>query len=229
MAAAVRHQSVNAALRAVSKALNGGRSTANVYDNTISNLRIDESTRVICQGQSSGELLPWARLTLAGFTGEVATKNAKDTIAYGPKVAGGVSPGKGRRDHLRMPLFNTAREVMDNEKPHASAVFVPAAMASEAIIEAIEAEVMPLVVSVAEQIPVQDMLRVHQVLRTQSKTRHFGPNSPGIIAPGRCRIGIMPYKQYPPGVVGIVSRSGTLSYEAVASPLFPHRFVPRMM
>jgi succinyl-CoA synthetase alpha subunit len=106
---------------------------------------------------------------------------------------------------------------MDKVKPHASGVFVPAALAAGAIIEAIEAQV-PLVVSVAEHIPVHDMLRVHEVLRTQSTTRLVGPNCPGIIAPThKCRVGIMPYKQYSPGGVGIVSKSGTLSYEAVGA------------
>jgi succinyl-CoA synthetase alpha subunit len=107
-------------------------------------------------------------------------------------------------------------QAMEKVKPHASSVFVPAIFAANAIIEAIEAEV-PLVVSVAEHIPVHDMLRVQEVLRTQTKTRLVGPNCPGIIAPEQCRIGIMPYKQYRKGIVGIVSKSGTLSYEAVGS------------
>lgn len=105
---------------------------------------------------------------------------------------------------------------MQEVKPHVSAVFVPAQGAAAAIIEAIEAEV-PLVVSVAEHIPVHDMLRVHEILRTQTKTRLVGPNCPGIIAPEQCRVGIMPYKQYKKGCVGIVSKSGTLSYESVGS------------
>ena len=151
-----------------------------------------------------------------GFTGGVATRNAKDTIAYGTNVVGGVSPGKGGQQHLDLPVFGTVREAMETVTPHASAVFVPAALAAQAIIEAIEAEV-PLVVSVAEHIPVHDMMRVHEILRTQSASRLVGPNCPGIIAPGKCRIGIMPYRQYSPGVVGIVSKSGTLSYEAVGS------------
>ncbi|KAI8677832.1 CoA-binding domain-containing protein [Fusarium keratoplasticum] len=170
------------------------------YDETIKNLELNDKSRVIFQG----------------FTGRAATINAKDTIEYGTNVVGGVSPGKGGQTHLGLPVFNTVQEAMAEVKPHVSAVFVPAQFAAKAIIESIEAEV-PLVVSVAEHVPVHDMLRVHEILRTQSKTRLVGPNCPGIIAPEQCRVGIMPYKQYTRGCVGIVSKSGTLSYEAVGS------------
>ncbi|WAO87624.1 CoA-binding domain-containing protein [Fusarium falciforme] len=170
------------------------------YDETINNLELNDKSRVIFQG----------------FTGRAATINAKDTIEYGTDVVGGVSPGKGGQTHLDLPVFNTVQEAMAEVKPHVSAVFVPAQFAAKAIIESIEAEV-PLVVSVAEHVPVHDMLRVHEILRTQSKTRLVGPNCPGIIAPEQCRVGIMPYKQYTRGCVGIVSKSGTLSYEAVGS------------
>ncbi|KAE9570774.1 hypothetical protein CGMCC3_g13269 [Colletotrichum fructicola] len=169
-------------------------------EDTIANLKIDGNTRVIYQG----------------FTGRAATLNAKDTIEYGTNVVGGVSPGKGGKDHLGLPVFDTVKEAMDKVKPHASAVFVPAQFAANAITEAIEAEI-PLVVSVAEHVPVHDMARVQEILRTQTKTRLVGPNCPGIIAPNQCRIGIMPYKQYSKGTVGIVSKSGTLSYEAVGA------------
>jgi succinyl-CoA synthetase alpha subunit len=176
------------------------RQSNSPYNDTIANLRINGDTRVIFQG----------------FTGKAATANAKDTIEYGTKIVGGVSPGKGGQTHLDLPVFDTVQQAMDAVNPHVSAVFVPAAFAAKAITEAIEAEV-PLVVSVAEHVPVHDMLRVHEILRTQSRTRLVGPNCPGIIAPDQCRVGIMPYKQYMRGCVGIVSKSGTLSYEAVGA------------
>ncbi|QLI74205.1 uncharacterized protein G6M90_00g111290 [Metarhizium brunneum] len=201
------------------------------YDSTIDSLRhINSNTRVIYQGESRGSL----------YEHEAnATSNAKDTIGYGTKVVGGVSPGKGGQTHLDLPVFGTVKEVLNSQHtnslankqtrafidqpqameqvdPHVSAVFVPAPFAARAIIEAIEAEV-PVIVSVAEHIPVHDLLRVQEVLRTQSRSRLVGPNCPGVIAPGQCRVGIMPFRQYARGCVGIVSKSGTLSYEAVGA------------
>ncbi|KAJ4118743.1 hypothetical protein NW768_010804 [Fusarium equiseti] len=150
------------------------------------------------------------------FTGQVATKNATDTIAYGTKVLGGVTLNPDKETHLDLPLFGSVKDAAKELKPDVSAVFIRGALAAEAIIDAIEAEI-PLIVSVAEHVPVHDMLRVHEVLRTQSKSRLVGPNGPGIIAPEQCRVGIMPYRQYKRGRIGIVSRSGTLSYEAVGA------------
>ncbi|RGP74183.1 succinate- ligase [Fusarium sporotrichioides] len=170
------------------------------YEDTIRNLRINDQTRVIYQG----------------FTGGVATKNAQDTIAYGTKVVGGVTKDPRANTHLDLPLFGSMKKAAEELRPDVSAVFVRGSLAAEAIIDAIKAEV-PLIVSVAEHVPIHDMLRVHEVLRTQSKSRLVGPNCPGIIAPEQCRVGIMPYKQYTRGCVGIVSKSGTLSYEAVGS------------
>jgi len=165
-----------------------------------------------------------------------ATANARDSIEYGTRVVGGVSPGKGGSQHLRLPVFDSVKKVctvytftrteesgrlltvfkaMAGVRPDATAVFVPALKAGAAIEEAIAAEI-PLIVSVAEHVPVHDMLRVQQILRTQTASRLVGPNCPGIIAPGGvCRIGIMPHRQYLPGRIGVVSKSGTLSYEAV--------------
>ncbi|KAF2114268.1 succinyl-CoA synthetase-like protein [Lophiotrema nucula] len=171
------------------------------YENdTISNLRIDKNTRVIYQG----------------FTGKAATANAKETIAYGTNIVGGVSPSKGGHTHLDLPVYSSVLEAKQHLNPHATSIFVPAPHAASAILSAVEAEI-PLIVSVTEHIPIQDMLRVHEALRTQSKSRLVGPNCPGIIAPEQCRLGIMPYKQHKRGCVGIVSKSGTLSYEAVGA------------
>lgn len=176
------------------------------YGDTVSNLNLKRDSRVMYQG----------------FTGKAATANAVATIKYGTNVVGGVSPTTKSDKHpaqelSHLPVFRTPREAMEHIKPDATAVFVPAQGAAKAILEAIEAEV-PLVCSVAEHIPVHDMLRVQEALRTQSKSRLVGPNCPGIISPLRaCKVGIMPHSQYAPGVVGIASKSGTLSYEAVGS------------
>ncbi|KND94934.1 putative succinyl-CoA ligase [ADP-forming] subunit alpha, mitochondrial [Tolypocladium ophioglossoides CBS 100239] len=176
----------------------------------------------ITQGRVLSGFPPLAWLSFAilgllyGRAATQATANAKDTIEYGTRVVGGVSPGKGGQTHLGLPVFGSVREAARQVDAHVSAVFVPAAFAARAIIEAVEAEV-PLVVSVAEHMPVHDLMRVHEVLRTQSRSRLVGPNCPGVMAPEQCRVGIMPFRQYRRGRVGIVSKSGTLSYEAVGA------------
>lgn len=153
-----------------------------------------------------------------------ATSNALQAVKYGTNIVGGVSrsqkSGVGYHNDptlSHLPVYGTTQEAVNELKPDAVAVFMPAQIAANSIIEAIEAEI-PLIVSVAEHIPVHDMMRVQEMLRTQSKSRLVGPNSPGIIAPlHSCKIGIMPHLQYAPGIVGIASKSGTLSYEAVGS------------
>ncbi|KAK0250964.1 hypothetical protein LTS09_013855 [Friedmanniomyces endolithicus] len=170
------------------------------YDDTVQNLRIGKHTRVIYQG----------------FTGRVATGNAKDSLAYGTNIVGGVTPGK-EGEHLGLPLLPNLRKAKEQLKPDATAVFVAAPQCGKAIEEAIEAEI-GLIVSVAEHIPLHDMMRVFSILRTQSKSRLVGANAPGIISPiGSCRIGFQPLPTFAPGHIGIVAKSGTLSYETVAS------------
>lgn len=195
-----RHVRRNATLKASQRAPFSASTRRNDYDDTVQNLLIGENTRVIFQG----------------FTGRQATANAKESIAWGTKIVGGVTPGKNG-EHLGLPVLPSVREAMEKLKPDATGIYVAAHQAPGAIEEAIEAEV-PLVVAVAEHIPIHDMMRIRSILKTQSKSRLVGANSPGIISSiGKCRIGFQPLPCFSPGRVGIIAKSGTLSYEAVAS------------
>ncbi|KAL2808773.1 succinyl-CoA synthetase-like protein [Aspergillus granulosus] len=170
------------------------------YANTLPNLKIGAHTRVLFQG----------------FTGRQATANVKESLAWGTKIVGGVKPGV-EGEHLGLPVFPSVKAAQERAKPDASAIYVPGNQTAQAIEEAIEAEI-PLVVAVAEHVPLHDILRVHSILKTQSKTRLVGANCPGIIsAIGKCRIGFQPLPCFAPGRIGIVAKSGTLSYETVAS------------
>ena len=159
---------------------------------------VDQNTRLICQG----------------FTGKQGTFHSEQAIAYGTQMVGGVTPGKGGQKHLKLPVFNGVQEAVNQTGANATVIYVPAAFCMDSIIEAVDAGIH-LIICITEGIPVEDMLKVKAYMKGKS-SRLIGPNCPGVITPGECKIGIMPGSIHLPGRVGVISRSGTLTYEAVA-------------
>merc|ERR1712156_101648 len=177
----------------------GASTTRGIYtDETRPYVFINEHTKVICQG----------------MTGKHGTFHTEQAIAYGTKVVGGVNARKKGTKHLGLPVFGSVTDAKAATEAEASVIYVPPPFAADAILEAVEAE-MDLVVCITEGIPALDMIKVKSIMNSQTKTRLIGPNCPGIIKPGECKIGIMPGHIHLPGKIGVVSRSGTLTYEAV--------------